>query len=71
MIKHHEEVTKLLAKLRDYMDKIALELLTVREPIPTTSTHREENILNILEDDDDPAESSYTILSINVSFIWL
>ena len=35
-IKHHEEVTKLLTKQRDYVDKITQEQLIVGEPIPTT-----------------------------------
>ena len=35
------------------MDKIAQELLTVGEPMPTAVTHGEENILNILVDDKD------------------
>ena len=51
-IKHHEEVTKFLAKERDYVDKIAQELVTIKEP-----TQAEENILNILEDDEEPTES--------------
>ena len=56
-IKHHEEITKLLAKQRDYVDKIAQELLTVGEPSPAVPIQAEENILNILEDDEEPAES--------------
>ena len=57
-IKHHEEVTKLMAKQRDYLEQLTHELLMVGEPMPTVPTHGEENILNILEDDDDPAEPS-------------
>ena len=38
-IKHHEEDTKLVAKQRDYMDKVAQELLTVGEPMPIAQTH--------------------------------
>ena len=51
-------MTKHLVKQRDYVDKIAQELLTVDELIPTMAPNAEENILHILEEDDeDPAES--------------
>ena len=57
-INQHEEVKKLLVKQQEYMEKIAQELLMVGEPIPASVTHREENILNILEDDkEEPVQS--------------
>ena len=47
-----------MVKQQEYMEKIAQELLMVGEPIPASVTHREENILNILEDDkEEPVQS--------------
>ena len=56
MIKHHEEITKLLTKQREYVKQIAEEALTVAEPLRPAA---EDNILHILDDDEeeDPAES--------------
>ena len=53
---HHEEITKLLIKQREYVAKIAEEALTVAEPLRPTA---EENILHIFDDEEaeDPAES--------------
>ena len=56
--KHHEEVTKLKVQQRDYVEKIAQELLMVRKLIVPTITQADESILNILEDEDDPAKFS-------------
>ena len=49
---------KLLAKHWDYVDKFAPELLMVGELVVTAPTQADENIFNILEDDEEPTESS-------------
>ena len=52
---HHEEITKLLAKQREYVKQIAEEALTVAEPIRLAA---EDSILHILDDEEEnPAES--------------
>ena len=52
---HHEEITKLLSKQREYVKQIAEEALTVAEPLRPAA---EDNILHILDEDkEDPAES--------------
>ena len=50
-------ITKLLTKHQEYVHKIAQEALTVAEPIPVRAAHSEDNILHILEDEEDLAES--------------
>ena len=50
-MKHHEELTNLLAKQWEYVDKMAQEILAVGQPFLAAPTHMEENILNILQDD--------------------
>ena len=54
-IKHHEEVMKLMDKQGEYVTKIIKELLAVGELILTSQAN--ESILNILEDDEETAES--------------
>ena len=44
-ITHHEEIAKLLAKQREYVEQIATEALTVAEPVLPAA---EKNILHIL-----------------------
>ena len=51
---HHEEITKLLIKQREYVKKIAEEALTIAEPVRPAA---EDSILHILEDEENPAES--------------
>ena len=58
VIKHHEEVTKLMDKQREYVVEIVKELLRVGEPVIPTTAQADESILNILEDEDEPVESS-------------
>ena len=49
-VTHHEEITKLLVKQRQYVKKIAEEALTVAEPVRPAA---EDSILHILEDDEE------------------
>ena len=59
-LKHHEKITKLMEKKKEYIAEIAKELEIVGEPfVPTTISQAKgtDSILHILEDNEEPEAS--------------